>query len=118
VTNQKIGGLISTWDVNRSNAQAGSIRRSLPSLPVTQVPRSNTQTSSVSTLTKTVIVTSSAKIDDGLDQSTGGILDEDEINGPERDAAISSPIKGKKRVNNAVSSHYPSLPMLQNFAKS
>jgi hypothetical protein len=82
---------------------------------VTQGPRSSTRTSSASVLTNTVIVTSSAKIDDELDLSLGGIPDEDEINGPERDAAILSPFKGKKRVNNAVSSHCPVLSMLQNL---
>jgi hypothetical protein len=38
-----------------------------------------------------------------LDESPYGILEDDEIYGPERDAAISSPTKGKKRVDNTVS---------------
>src|SRR5882762_2039321 len=97
-TNQKIGGLISTWAAGvesqpsskASKSTNGSIR-SLP--PLTQ---GSTQSSSASVLTNTVVITSSAEIHDGPDQYPDGIPDEDKINGPEQDTAISSPPKGKK----------------------
>jgi hypothetical protein len=39
----------------------------------------------------------------------GGLADEDEVNGAERDQAALSPVKGKKRLNSKVIKSLPSM---------
>jgi hypothetical protein len=72
--------------------------------------RTSSQATKVSPLSDQVAITSQkpagpSKADLSIDNVTGGLADEDEVEGAERDEAINSPPKGKVRATSAVS-HY------------
>ena len=126
-TDQEVSGLIAEWaaavkprpssKVSKSKSKSkSSTNRSALSRSLVPLTHGSTRPSSASGLSTTVLVTSSAKINDGLDESPYGIQEDDEIYGPERDAAISSPTKGKKRVDNTVSKRI--FLCLNDFAES
>jgi len=123
MTNLKVGGLINAWNAGTESlnvskttqANPSSIRHSLPPQGLYTTWSSS---GSSSVLTNTIIITSSTKTDNESDQFLEGILDENEINGPEWDAVISSPLKGKKHVNNVVSLYYQVFLCFKNFSES
>jgi hypothetical protein len=72
-----------------------------------------TTRSASSVLTKNISISHKAPVnvkleadDDAFNSIGGGLSDEDETNGIERDAAVASPLKGKKCVTSAVSNFF------------
>lgn len=87
---------------NKTSSRSASI------LPLLTNASSRSSVNSV--LTKGITISQAAPVpikvetnDDSILIIDGGISDEDETHGFERDAAVSSPPKGKKRVTSAVS---------------
>jgi len=82
--------------------RSGSSKSHVPALTT-----GSTCLSVASTLTDTVVISTDCKrIRDTTpddDEGAGGLVDEDETRGDERDAAASSPVKGKTRVTSSVS---------------
>ena len=101
------GGLISSWaaEVNagRARSKASSKPRDVRSIP--SLTSGTTRSTSTSVLTNRVAITSTDPgVVDGSDAESGhGWPDEDETKGVERDAAVNSPPKGKKRADSSVS---------------
>ena len=102
----KTVGLIDSWAVEVSAAglplskksnKPASIR-SIPSLTI-----GSTRSTSTSVLTNRVAITSAEPQVIDISDDEFGFPDEDETKGPERDAAVASPPKGKKRVTSSVS---------------
>ena len=85
---------------NRSRATSKRSKSQVPALTDASTH------SSRSVLTDTVIITSTAP-DSAVkpESACGGLIDEDETTGAERDAAISSPVKGHIRMTSIVSSY-------------
>jgi hypothetical protein len=91
----------------KGKAASKSVNSRVPSLT-----HASTRTSSKSVLTEKVMITADRKPDVGQGPAkqsnpvtineVGGLFDEDEINGEERDVAVSSPIKGKLRLTSTV----------------
>ena len=114
---KKIGSLITNWAnevtsrlPSHSNLQANSKAsnaHSVTSHGPAASRSASTKSSTTSVLTKRVAITSSVELDgcdvgDG-DDGAGIFLDEDETQGAERDAAVASPPKGKRRLSSSVS---------------
>jgi hypothetical protein len=98
----KLSGLNNSW------AATGRPRSDTFGIPTTGIGSSRRSTST-SVLTNRVAITSTgpniaiADISDGESElAEHGIPDEDETQGPERDAAAASPLKGKKRITSLV----------------
>ena len=75
--------------------------------------KATSRSSASSVLTKNITISHKASVNVKLEANDGafnfiggGLPDEDETNGIERDAAIASPPKGKKRVTSAVSNFF------------
>jgi hypothetical protein len=112
----KLSGLNNSWATGNS-APAGRPRSDtfgIPTMPVvTGVLGPSRRSTSTSVLSNCVAITSTgpdvaiAKLSDSdSEDSEHGIPDEDETQGPERDAAAASPLKGKRRITSLVSAHH------------
>ena len=101
-------GVIKNWaaavDSYSSNASArsGTSKSRVPALTI-----GSTCSTVTSTLTDAVLISMDRKpthdITPDDDDRVGGLVDEDETRGEERNAAASSPVKGKMRVTSSVS---------------
>ncbi|KAN0107638.1 hypothetical protein V8E52_009957 [Russula decolorans] len=107
----KLSGLNNSWATGNS-APAGRPRSDtfgIPTMPVaTGVLGPSRWSTSTSVLSNCVAITSTgpdvtiAKLSDSdSEDSEHGIPDEDETQGPERDAAAASPLKGKRRITSS-----------------
>jgi len=104
-SNPKKGGLIDMWaagvptrlPLSKNSNKPASIR-SIPSLTI-----GSTRSTSTLVLTNRVAITSAEPQVIDISDDEFGFPDEDETKGPERDAAVASPPKGKKRVTSSVS---------------
>ncbi|KAN0105548.1 hypothetical protein V8E52_010929 [Russula decolorans] len=107
----KLSGLNNSWATGNS-APAGRPRSDtfgIPTMPVaTGVLGPSRRSTSTSVLSNCVAITSTgpdvaiAKLSDSdSEDSEHGIPDEDETQGPERDAAAASPLKGKRRITSS-----------------
>ncbi|KAN0107709.1 hypothetical protein V8E52_009876 [Russula decolorans] len=107
----KLSGLNNSWATGNS-APAGRPRSDtfgIPTMPVaTGVLGPSHRSTSTSVLSNCVAITSTgpdvaiAKLSDSdSEDSEHGIPDEDETQGPERDAAAASPLKGKRRITSS-----------------
>ena len=100
----KLTGLNDSWAPGISTGRPCSDTFGIPTA-VTGIGSSGRSTLT-SVLTSRVAITSTgpnvtiANISDS--ESKHGIPDEDETQGPERDAAAASPLKGKKRITSSV----------------
>ena len=105
-------GLITDWtsSVNSFAPSQNPKNKSIAKSTNSRVPsltNASTRSSSKSVLTDTVMITADRKNSRQSAQEpnvkiSGGLPDEDETNGEERDVAISSPVKGKVRLTSTV----------------
>jgi hypothetical protein len=103
-TNQEASGLITEWaEAVEPSLNTSSISKSIsnPSVRSLCLTQGSTRSSSASASASASVLSNSILVVSSADRY--GIPDEDEIYGPEWDAAIKSPSKGKKRVDNTVS---------------
>jgi hypothetical protein len=98
-------GVIENWKTrveppHSKPASRVSSNSTLPSLTA-----GSTATTTRSTLSKNVLISESRKIktEEPSVSQFGGLSDEDEANGDERDAAATSPFKGRNRATSSVS---------------
>ncbi|KAN0103836.1 hypothetical protein V8E52_011587 [Russula decolorans] len=118
----KLSGLNNSWATGNS-APAGRPRSDtfgIPTMPVaTGVLGPSRRSTSTSVLSNCVAITSTgpdvaiAKLSDSdSEDSEHGIPDEDETQGPERDAAAASPLKGKRRITSSTLVKVEDTPIL------
>jgi hypothetical protein len=88
------------------NSKPGSSRSLAPGAPGLASKPASTKSSNPSALTKDITITSPVEQDEckaGDEDGFGSFVDEDETQGPEREAAVMSPPKGKRRLSSSVS---------------
>jgi hypothetical protein len=105
-------GIIKNWAaaVDSFPSRAPSVKSGSSRSQVPLLTTGSTRSSVTSTLTDAVLISIDRKFarDPTPDDNdrVGGLVDEDETRGKERDAAISSPVKGKMRVTSSVSGYH------------
>ncbi|KAN0109444.1 hypothetical protein V8E52_009238 [Russula decolorans] len=120
----KLSSLNNSWATGNS-APAGRPRSDtfgIPTMPVaTGVLGPSRWSTSTSVLSNCIAITSTgpdvaiAKLSDSdSEDSEHGIPDEDETQGPERDAAAASPLKGKRRITSSTLVKVEDTPIDQN----
>jgi len=115
---KKVSSLIKDWSKFVDNSTKPKLPSNTHGSSTSTTLASNTQArargTKVSPLTDQVVITSReegpkstlrSKADLSLDDVSGGLSNEDEVQGAEREEAVNSPPKGKVRATNAVS-HY------------
>jgi hypothetical protein len=113
---KKVSSLIKDWSKFVDNSTKPKLPSNTHGSSTSTTLASNTQArgTKVSPLTNQVAITSReegpkstlrSKADLSVDEVSGGLSDEDEVQGAEREEAVNSPPKGKVRATNAVS-HY------------